>query len=42
MVQGEQEVADVLGVLHDELDLGMALTGCRSVEEITPNLLVPG
>ncbi len=36
---GEQGVADVLGLLHQELDLAMALCGCPSVAEITPDLV---
>jgi 4-hydroxymandelate oxidase len=38
-VGGEQGVADVLGILHKELDLAMALTGCRSVADITSDLV---
>jgi 4-hydroxymandelate oxidase len=38
-VAGEQGVADVLDLLHEELDLAMALTGCRSVAEITADLV---
>jgi 4-hydroxymandelate oxidase len=42
VVDGEQGVGDVLGLLRDELDLAMALTGCRSIDEITSDLLRPG
>jgi 4-hydroxymandelate oxidase len=38
-VAGEQGVADVLDVLREELDLAMALTGCRSVADITVDLV---
>jgi 4-hydroxymandelate oxidase len=41
VVDGEQGVGDVLGLLRDELDLAMALTGCRSIDEITSDLLRP-
>ena len=41
VVDGEQGVSDVLSLLHDELDLAMALAGCRSVNEITRDLLRP-
>jgi 4-hydroxymandelate oxidase len=41
VVDGEQGVGDVLGLLRDELDLAMALTGCRSIDEITSDLLGP-
>ncbi len=41
VVEGEQGVGDVLALLRDELDLAMALAGCRSIEEITPDLLSP-
>jgi 4-hydroxymandelate oxidase len=39
MVDGEQGVDDVLSLLRDELDLAMALTGCRSINEINSDLL---
>ena len=39
-VDGADGVQRVLELLRDELLLAMALTGCRSVEEITPDLLV--
>jgi 4-hydroxymandelate oxidase len=42
VVDGEQGVSDVLALLADELDLAMALSGCRSVSDITPDLLYPG
>ena len=41
VVDGEDGVRDVLGLLHDELDLAMALAGCRSIDEISPDLLRP-
>jgi len=41
VVDGENGVSDVLGLLQDELDLAMALAGCRSIEEITADLLRP-
>jgi 4-hydroxymandelate oxidase len=36
---GERGVADVLSILHQELELAMALCGCRSLGEIAPDLL---
>lgn len=42
VVDGEQGVSDVLGLLRDEFDLAMALTGCRSIDEVTSDLLRPG
>jgi 4-hydroxymandelate oxidase len=41
VVDGEEGVSDVLNLLRDELDLSMALTGCRSIEEISFDLLSP-
>jgi 4-hydroxymandelate oxidase len=41
VVDGEQGVGDVLTLLRDELDVAMALCGCRSVAEITPDILTP-
>jgi 4-hydroxymandelate oxidase len=41
VVDGEQGVRDVLNLLHDELDLAMALAGCRSIDDITSDLLKP-
>jgi 4-hydroxymandelate oxidase len=41
VVDGEEGVADVLTLLRDEVDLAMALCGCRSVAEITKDLLEP-
>ena len=38
-VDGERGVSAVLGILSDELDLAMALCGCRSLAEITPDLV---
>jgi 4-hydroxymandelate oxidase len=40
-VDGAAGVQRVLELLRDELSLAMALTGCRSVDEITADLLVP-
>ena len=39
---GEAGVSDVWSIMQRELDLDMALCGCRSIEEITPDLLGPG
>lgn len=41
LVDGEQGIDDVLTLLRDELDVAMALCGCRSVDEITVDLLEP-
>ena len=42
-VAGEEGVVDVLSLLHGEFDLAMALAGCRSVAEVTRDLIViPG
>ena len=41
VVDGEEGVRDVLSLLRDELDLAMALTGCRSIDEISYDLLRP-
>ena len=41
VVDGEQGVADVLLLLRGELDLAMALAGCRSIDDITSDLLSP-
>jgi 4-hydroxymandelate oxidase len=41
VVDGEEGVAEVLSLLRDEFDLAMALCGCRSVKEISPDLLTP-
>ncbi len=38
-VDGADGVQRVLEILRDELSLAMALTGCRSLDEITPDLL---
>jgi 4-hydroxymandelate oxidase len=38
---GSEGVARVLGMLRDELSLAMALAGCRSISEITPDLIAP-
>ena len=37
---GEHGARQVLEILRDELDLSMALCGCRSVAEITRDLVV--
>ena len=39
VVDGEEGVADVLTILHREFDHAMALCGCPSVAEITPDLV---
>jgi len=41
VVDGEDGVRDVLRLLRDELDLAMALAGCRSIDEISFDLLRP-
>ncbi len=38
-VEGESGVTNVLELLRGELDLAMALSGCRSVSEITQDLI---
>jgi len=38
---GEEGVVEILGLLQDELDLAMALVGCREVAEITPVFVAP-
>jgi len=38
-VAGEQGVHDVLHLLYNEVDLAMALAGCRTVADITSDLL---
>jgi 4-hydroxymandelate oxidase len=40
-VGGAAGAQHVLELLRDELDLAMALSGCRTVEEITRDLIVP-
>lgn len=40
-VGGEQGVVDVLGILRMEFENAMALSGCRTVAEITPALVAP-
>jgi 4-hydroxymandelate oxidase len=40
-VAGEQGVVDVLELLRAEFDNAMALTGCRTVADITPALVGP-
>ena len=41
VVDGEDGVRDVLNLLRDELDVAMALAGCRSIDEISLDLLRP-
>ena len=41
VVDGEDGVRDVLSLLRDELDLAMALAGCRSIDDISFDLLRP-
>jgi (S)-mandelate dehydrogenase len=36
---GSAGVAHALGILRDEFDRTLALTGCRSVAELTPDLI---
>jgi 4-hydroxymandelate oxidase len=36
---GQEGVEHALGLLRQELDLAMALSGCATVREITPDLL---
>ncbi|RUO20704.1 L-lactate dehydrogenase [Aliidiomarina haloalkalitolerans] len=38
--KGEQGVSEVLAILRAEMDVAMALTGCRSIAEITPDILL--
>jgi 4-hydroxymandelate oxidase len=38
-VNGEEGVIDALALLRDEIDLAMALCGCRNVAEVTADLL---
>ena len=38
---GEKGVAHVFNILQQELDVAMALCGCRSLDEITPDLVSP-
>lgn len=39
--EGEAGVAHALEILHDEFENAMALTGCRTVSEITRDLVTP-
>jgi isopentenyl diphosphate isomerase/L-lactate dehydrogenase-like FMN-dependent dehydrogenase len=39
--EGEDGVAGVLGILRAEVENAMALTGCRTVAEIGPDLVAP-
>ncbi|MBO3458839.1 alpha-hydroxy-acid oxidizing protein [Aetokthonos hydrillicola Thurmond2011] len=41
-VGGEAGVAHVIEILRDELDIAMALSGCTSVDQIDPSLIVEG
>lgn len=38
--EGEAGVRKVLQMLHDEFELTMALSGCRTLKEITRNHIV--
>ena len=38
---GREGVAHVFSILRQELDIAMALCGCRSLDEITPDLVSP-
>ena len=40
-VAGEDGVSDVLRILREEFENAMALTGCRTVGEISPSLVAP-
>lgn len=40
-IGGADGARHVLDLLRDELDLAMALSGCRTVDEITPDLVSP-
>ena len=40
-VDGDTGVQRVLEILRDELSLAMAVAGCRTIGEITPDLVVP-
>jgi isopentenyl diphosphate isomerase/L-lactate dehydrogenase-like FMN-dependent dehydrogenase len=37
---GERGVAQVLRILHDEFRLALMLNGCRSLKDVTADLLV--
>ncbi|MCL4409195.1 MAG: alpha-hydroxy-acid oxidizing protein [Firmicutes bacterium] len=39
--RGEQGVSEVLTILRAEMDVAMALTGCRTLADINPDILVP-
>jgi 4-hydroxymandelate oxidase len=39
-VAGEEGVSHVLQLLRDEIDVSMALCGCRRIQDIEPSLLV--
>ncbi|XP_077997868.1 2-Hydroxyacid oxidase 1-like [Glandiceps talaboti] len=39
--KGEDGVKEVLQILTDELKSAMALSGCRSISEITPSIVTP-
>jgi len=38
---GEEGVSRMLGILHKELDVSMALTGTRDIKDVGPQILVP-
>lgn len=40
-IDGQKGVADVFNILQQELDVAMALCGCRSLDEITLDLVSP-
>jgi (S)-2-hydroxy-acid oxidase len=40
-VSGEAGVLDVLTMLHDEIELGLALLGCTSPAEVTRSHVEP-
>lgn len=40
-VDGADGVARVIGIVRDELSLAMALAGCRSLTEVTADLIAP-
>lgn len=37
---GEKGVCDVLGILRSEFDIAMALTGCKRISDIKPDMVV--
>ncbi|XP_022089054.1 hydroxyacid oxidase 1-like [Acanthaster planci] len=40
--KGEEGVCKVLQILRDEFDLALALSGCASVRDLAPSMVVPG